>query len=133
MSNTARWICEICNTPIVGAGFVEIVDERTGDWRMFDTDAIEERPSVTADDQVNDAVLSLIDPAVTFHVYHDTCVPDERDTGYVIQCVRAASLSTWIAWVIHISQKNWMRKGDVVRMLAFWYYGHGEQPPLDLT
>jgi hypothetical protein len=42
-------------------------------------------------------------------------------------------MDSWIAWMLHVGEKNWVMKGDLLRMAAFWYTGHGRPVPTDLS
>ena len=154
------WICEVCQKPIIeparpatavrlfGAsqpegGVISILDraraeqrsaeDNVGELEVIGDDEIEDASAMAAR-QIDEARRLLRAPSAEFHVYHlERCSPPAQMGDYVITCSRARTMDSWIAWMLHVGEKNWMMKGDVLRMAAFWYSGHGHAVPTDLS
>jgi hypothetical protein len=58
------------------------------------------------------------------------CNPYRHLGAYEIPLV--GSMEQWGAWVLHLAtDKNWIGRRDIIRLISLWYAGHGMQrPPL---
>jgi hypothetical protein len=73
--------------------------------------------------------LDWPDPQIAFDALHEACDPDTETNPYWIEVSRAGTLEKWCAWVEHVSEKNWVGKSDLVRMIRFWFRNRGLDMP----
>lgn len=68
---------------------------------------------------------------IGFSVVHTACDTNDEEDSYWLDVERAATMEEWSEWVIHLSRKRWMSRGDLMRMLGFWWSHHtvpGNEP-----
>ena len=63
---------------------------------------------------------------VTFSVLHRKCDPHSESNSYWFRVESASTLAKWCSWVVHLSEKTWMSKDDIGRMIEFWFKNRGE-------
>jgi hypothetical protein len=63
---------------------------------------------------------------IAFAAVHDDYAENAGMEPYWIAVERAATLQQWCHWVHHLTEKSWMAKDDIARMLAFWFKNRGE-------
>jgi hypothetical protein len=64
-------------------------------------------------------------PKIAFAAYHKTCDPDPETDAYWIAVERAATLTAWVWWTHHFTEKAWVSRDDLGRMMSFWFANRG--------
>jgi hypothetical protein len=67
-------------------------------------------------------------PRIGIRALHTQCTKG-GSPGYRIDVKRARTLEEWVAWVLHLQEKAWMGRADLMRMLSYWWSNRGEQRP----
>jgi hypothetical protein len=147
-----NWVCQICHKPAPDHCVIEVInsnidhgsiggypvmaseDEQAATERLREQIAKErgvapEHVAFSIDD-VTDRLSPQIN--IAFVVRHIECTRDQDNEGYWLGADRANTLGEWAGWVIHLSEKTWMGRDDLVRMLAFWWTHRGDQPPANM-
>jgi hypothetical protein len=121
------WRCDVCDQGIrPGTGFVEIVDRpATGLPGGYPS---EPTPDVAFTGGWGEPVV-LTMPRIAFRVAHHRCDPDLDGQGYWIGVERARTLEEWVSWVLHVGQKTWMGRRDILMMLSYWFSNRGASWP----
>ncbi|HEY9229584.1 MAG TPA: hypothetical protein VIP11_23240 [Gemmatimonadaceae bacterium] len=145
-----RWVCQVCKKPIAADGVIEIInlnidlgpvgaypreptEDASASHERFMIELAKEKGIpreellvITAED-----LLSEEDPELNigFAARHIDCVKDRELQGYWIDTASANTLEKWTAWVLHVQEKNWMGREDLMRMLGFWWTHKGERWP----
>lgn len=122
-----NWRCDICDKEIrPGDGYVEVVDAPSdappGGYPREATP--EPEPSGELGLTLQEALERIPRPRIKFRACHTACQIDKRGS-YWIGTERADTLEDWISWVMHLGQKQWMGRRDIVRMLGFWWKNRG--------
>lgn len=139
-SSPKPWTCSKCGKPIAaGEGSVDVMDTETGGSPRRPTsnemrltpEAIEERrkqgrPTEPPFDGIGLFELEHNPIQVAFAAYHYDCASEPDPNPYWIAVERAETLQQWCHWVHHLTEKSWMAKDDIARMLAFWFKNRGE-------
>ncbi|TKD12363.1 hypothetical protein [Polyangium fumosum] len=139
-SSPKPWTCSKCKKPIAaGEGSVDVMDAETGgsprrptsSERRLTPEAIEERqkqgrPTQPPFDGFSIGELERNPIQIAFGAYHFECVESADMEPYWIAVERAETLEQWCHWVHHLTEKTWMAKDDIARMLAFWFTNRGE-------
>ena len=134
---TPHWICQTCKKPIAnGDGFLEIINidpavGTVGDYPI--------EPSYDGDEGWSKA--NPHDPPPTteqlfgrqrigFYVHHDgDCTIYPEREGYWAETVEVSTPERFMAHVAHLFEKSWMSRGDLLRLLRFWWSHKGEKLP----
>ena len=146
---STHWVCQSCRAPTGRDGIIEIInvnidlgaigtyprrpteDRRVVEERFLTAKANER--GVTRKDLVLTALELAEIPHVTpnnaFVVRHVKCTADREVQGYWFATSRAATLEEWIGWALHLGDKTWMGREDLLAMLRFWWTHRGAQPP----
>jgi hypothetical protein len=129
----AEWVCDECREVVKdGAAYVKIVDAKHRghpDQPTPDLDAtgigdvLPGGGKLIRPEDVPSLMSAIPEARVVFTVVHELCDPAPDKAGYRIPLRRASTLEDWVAWVIHVHEKRWMGRTDLVRMLAFWFSG----------
>jgi hypothetical protein len=143
------WICTFCNAPIPPAGgMIDVINlnpdlgpvgaypiEATPDaWTKSVEDAKRRAAEGGGFRSLSDITLEeMVDggkrgPYVGFRAYHHDCDPDVKGSAYHFPIREAPTLAAWCAWVLHLEGKSWMSRGDLMRMLAYWFVNRGINP-----
>jgi hypothetical protein len=145
-----HWICQICHEQTGGEGIIEIINANIdlgpiGSYPVRATEDVaigEQRfraemareKGVSIDKLVLTAAeLVKLSPPTANNVLvirHLRCTSDQRNQGYWFETSRAETPESWIAWAIHLGEKSWMGRQDVLHMLSFWWTHKGERPPV---
>jgi hypothetical protein len=139
-SSPKPWTCSVCKKPIApGEGTIDIMDAESGgsprrptsDEERLTPEAIEERrkqgrPTEPPFDGVGLGELAHNPIQIAFGAYHYECAQKPDMEPYWIAVERAETLEAWCRWVHHLTEKSWMSKDDIARMLAFWFKNRGE-------
>jgi hypothetical protein len=141
MTQPKTWTCEVCKKPILNlngcielfhanpangyvGGYPHMASPDFPDDEFTDAKAIERDPDIATRDeiafsQVQDAHWLLDRPMnVGMRSVHYTCSTYEG--CYCIDLGRAANAEAWIRWCLHVSEKTWIGKWDLERLLSFW-------------
>ena len=144
-----NWICQICQKPAGADGVIEIINVNInlgpiGSYpvmRSEESQEVSERfraekarergisPERFAFSLEDLSDLPLPQCNNDFVVRHVSCTADQANEGYWFATSRAATLDTWAGWMLHLSEKKWMGRDDLTRMLSFWWSHKGKQPP----
>jgi len=134
----SAWRCDLCHRPI-RRGYVEILaaseDGVVGGYPEVPTpdEELPEAPGgrpgrfrvVSAAELL---VLGETQRRIAFRVVHDACDEMHRP-GYAIEVGRARALAQWVEWVVHVAEKGWMGRRDLVAMLELWFRNRGQERP----
>jgi len=134
------WTCTKCNQPIAaGTGTIDVMDAESGghprratsEETRLTPEAIEERRKNGRPTEPPFGGIRLFERAhnpiqIAFGAYHYECVQEPDAEPYYIAVERAQTLEEWCKWVHHLTRKRWMSKGDIARMLTFWFKNRGE-------
>jgi hypothetical protein len=132
-----EWKCAVCHKPIAwGDGLVKVfnVDKDLGPVGAYPRKATEGRYTDTAGGEEQRRARSLLEmsetvkpvpPNVGFEAYHTECDPSPGRSAYEITVKRAATLDQWCSWVLHLGDKKWMGREDILRMLAYYFDNRG--------
>ncbi|MEK6408930.1 MAG: hypothetical protein AABN34_18560 [Acidobacteriota bacterium] len=131
------WICQTCKQPIsTGDGFIEVINCNSdlgpiGSYPREATPPFDLGTEESGGAKIGDLVAELLQrkPYIGFLVFHTRCDPYPDTEGYSIQLARAETLEEWCGWVLHLFEKTWMSRGDLERMLEFWWSHKGDERP----
>ena len=122
------WICSECKQPIPpNDGHVQIFNANpelgnVGGYPIEASgDPVVERTAIDGTTEID-----LPMPNIGMRVVHGSCM-DEDAGGYWI--LAPNRLDAWHGWALHLTEKTWMGYWDFVRMITFWYHGHGLPVP----
>lgn len=131
------WICQTCKQPITsGDGFIEVINcnPDLGPVGSYPSEATP--PFDLETERVGAVKIGvLVDeflrrkPNIDFLVLHTRCDPHTDTEGYSIPVSQAETLDEWCGLVLHLFEKTWMSRGDLKRMLAFWWTHNGRERP----
>jgi hypothetical protein len=146
---TDHWICQACRKPCEHRGIIAVYNAnselgRVGNYPIdaspdvdprTTTDAyrIETDPSVATlreitHAQVEGARWLIRRPLnIDFGIFHPECNPFSEQSAYTFGA--PIRLEGWASWVLHLQEKTWMGRWDLMRMLDFWWSHKGEDPP----
>lgn len=108
------WTCEICKKPIEKNGIIEIINTNP---EHGDVGGL---PREESDDEAS------FKPNIKAIVFHKACDPHPESEGYWLGAERADTLADWCAWVHHLSEKTWVSREDLGRLLKFWFSNRGD-------
>lgn len=116
----APWICERCDRPIVSGGLIRVCDVHEGLPWGYPREPTPDYPDIPRGVLVRCSDLPEAPPErIAILAMHDTC--DSGREGYDFDIGRAQTLDEWVSWVLHLSEKGWMGRRDLVHMLEYWY------------
>jgi len=136
------WTCAKCKQSIAADdGYINVKDSQTGGYPRKATsdevtltdEAIEKRrergqPTSPPYGMLNlgEVKWPLTEDNIVFVAFHIRCDPDLDDGAYAIEVGRAPTLEAWCAWIYHLSEKTWMGKQDIAKMIHFWFSNRGD-------
>lgn len=133
------WQCVYCGKAIAdGDGFVEL-NNTNPDLGSVYGHPIEATPDSWSDPPESPLVLKrgsdwveLVERQrvhnIGFRAFHTECNPQRGEQGYFIPVEKAQSLGQWCSWVVHLREKVWMGRDDLVRMLIYYFTNRGLDP-----
>jgi hypothetical protein len=134
-----HWICEVCKGEIDENNRGGIIIYNTnpsygpvGSGPIGPTVEPEEPAELVLPSEEGWNYLRARHEAVSigFSVAHRKCERNESEGPYFIDAERAPTLEAWVTWVLHMQEKAWMGRDDLMRMLGFWWSHKGAVPPL---
>jgi hypothetical protein len=120
-----NWVCQICKEPIAEPkpnGVVEVINID------INLDPIGSYP-VEASKGPGEGDTPFPEQKIGFVARHVDCIRDQDQQGYVIGISTIQTLESWIGWILHLEEKTWMSRYDLLRMLEFWWTHKGEHAP----
>lgn len=144
-----HWICDKCRQPITDPreGVIYVEDHRSAaqareaeasanDSDYFDEDEEDREQSDKLRVFDSEEIIArLRGPKVEFRALHAGRCEEQGGEyrPYHFFANRADTIDKWNSWLLHLCEKKWMKREDVMRMVIFWYGGHGEKPPYELA
>jgi hypothetical protein len=133
----SAWICEVCKKPIEKDGFVAVynVDRDVGPIGAYPTRASDNRvePQDSRVEGEMPRIRSLAEVVadkeptirIGFAAYHTKCDPQPERSPYHFPATRAATLEQWCSWVLHLGDKTWFGREDILRMINYYFHNRG--------
>lgn len=141
-------MCQACKKPLSGGGVIAVYNANaelgpvgnypvsaspdTNPCTSSDAYRINTDPDVAtrqemAQAQVQGAIWLLNRPTnIAFGAFHTGCNPYAEQSAYTFG--PPLDMEHWAAWVLHLQEKTWMGRWDLMRMLAFWWTHKGKFP-----
>lgn len=148
---TSHWLCQACHRPApdgiieiintnidlgpIGSYPVEATPDRAATERAYLDDIRKERGIPDGEPFAFSAadLARLVVPQhnLGFVIRHLECTADKKIQGYWFSAREAATLEHYVNWILHLGEKTWMGREDIVSMLYFWWAHKGQRPPRD--
>jgi hypothetical protein len=148
-SEEVHWVCQACKLPLAEKGIIEVININInlGEIGGYPVSATEDESVVAARERRERALAEGVDPGeeigfkhiggvdleplprnVGFAAKHVECYADTENFGYHFPSGDVPILDEWIKKVLHLSEKTWMGREDLIGMIEFWWSHKGDNP-----
>lgn len=143
-----HWVCQVCKKPMATEGIIEVINvnidlgpigtypmKATEDEAVVDARRRAERAAQLG---ISEEELSFqpfqgseglrLEKNVDFTARHLKCYADSEMQGYWFASREVETLEEWVKKLIHLGEKTWIGREDVLGGLEFWWTHKGKNP-----